>query len=325
MPIFSKRRPRGRPSHPDILTPAEWRVLEPLRTGRTNQEIADQLGLSHNTVKTHVSNMLAKLELEHRHELAAWHGAPAEASRAVPRRLSLAVPWVGRSAAIGGAVVAAALFVFAMQAMNQSGSSTGASALAPTASATEAPTEETPVETIGDPGRFPTGLPPVDETAVDVIDGDLDAMVARMEYDEAVCSSEDRPSYEWRCEDLGLPPGSIFSGLPTGGCDVTRTPIDSVPVVVGPMLEALGRLELWSIFEPMPQTTVTPATLALTFAAVSADGSGRVRPVLQVSMRDEAIVAMFRTSCLDDVPTPDLVSKWIVHPADLGHPVSATP
>lgn len=70
MQIFSKRRPRGRPSHPDILTPAEWRVLEQLRTGRTNQEIAGHLGVSHNTVKTHVSNMLAKLDVEHRHELA---------------------------------------------------------------------------------------------------------------------------------------------------------------------------------------------------------------------------------------------------------------
>ena len=35
-----QRNPRGRPRHPDVLTPAEWRVLEQLREGGTNAEIA---------------------------------------------------------------------------------------------------------------------------------------------------------------------------------------------------------------------------------------------------------------------------------------------
>ena len=30
----------GRPRQPDILTPAEWRVLEELRKGGTNAELA---------------------------------------------------------------------------------------------------------------------------------------------------------------------------------------------------------------------------------------------------------------------------------------------
>ena len=34
---------RGRPPHPGVLTPAEWRVLEELREGRTNAEIAVRL------------------------------------------------------------------------------------------------------------------------------------------------------------------------------------------------------------------------------------------------------------------------------------------
>ena len=41
-----ERNRRGRPRHPDILTPAEWRVLEELRDGGTNAEIAARLGLS---------------------------------------------------------------------------------------------------------------------------------------------------------------------------------------------------------------------------------------------------------------------------------------
>ena len=62
----------GRPRHPDVLTPAEWRVLEALREGGTNAEIAARLGVSANTVRYHVSNMLAKLELRDRRALAAW-------------------------------------------------------------------------------------------------------------------------------------------------------------------------------------------------------------------------------------------------------------
>ena len=67
-----ERNPRGRPRHPDVLTPAEWRVLEQLREGGTNAEIAARLGISLDAVKYHVSNMLGKLGLQGRHELAAW-------------------------------------------------------------------------------------------------------------------------------------------------------------------------------------------------------------------------------------------------------------
>ncbi len=79
-PLF--RRSRGRPPHPDILTPAEWRVVEEVRKGRTNPEIADALDLSPNTVKTHVSSALAKLGFAHRDQLATWEGRPAAAGRA---------------------------------------------------------------------------------------------------------------------------------------------------------------------------------------------------------------------------------------------------
>lgn len=62
----------GRPRHPDVLTPAEWRVLEELRRGGTNAEIAVRLGVSPDAVKYHTSNMLGKLGLDDRHELAGW-------------------------------------------------------------------------------------------------------------------------------------------------------------------------------------------------------------------------------------------------------------
>ncbi|MYA18160.1 MAG: helix-turn-helix transcriptional regulator, partial [Gammaproteobacteria bacterium] len=63
---------RGRPRHPDILTPGEWRVLEALRAGGTNADIGGRLGISADAVKYHISNMLGKLDLQSREELAAW-------------------------------------------------------------------------------------------------------------------------------------------------------------------------------------------------------------------------------------------------------------
>lgn len=66
-----ERRRRGRPRHPDVLTPAEWRVLEALRDGGTNAEIGARLGITADGVKFHISNMLSKLGLRNRRDLAA--------------------------------------------------------------------------------------------------------------------------------------------------------------------------------------------------------------------------------------------------------------
>ena len=48
------------------LTGQEMRVLERLAAGQSNKEIARTLGLSPNTVKTHVANLYAKLEVARR-------------------------------------------------------------------------------------------------------------------------------------------------------------------------------------------------------------------------------------------------------------------
>ncbi len=48
------------------LTGQEVRVLEQLAAGRSNKEIAQVLGLSPNTVKTHIANLFAKLEVRRR-------------------------------------------------------------------------------------------------------------------------------------------------------------------------------------------------------------------------------------------------------------------
>ncbi|WP_372785745.1 response regulator transcription factor [Phenylobacterium sp.] len=48
------------------LTGQEMKVLEHLAAGQSNKEIARTLGLSPNTVKTHIANLFAKLEVARR-------------------------------------------------------------------------------------------------------------------------------------------------------------------------------------------------------------------------------------------------------------------
>ncbi len=48
------------------LTGQEMKVLDALASGRANKEIARALGLSPNTVKTHLANLFAKLEVSTR-------------------------------------------------------------------------------------------------------------------------------------------------------------------------------------------------------------------------------------------------------------------
>src|SRR5436190_15853993 len=69
-------RTRGRPPHPDVLTPAEWRVVDAVRHGMTNAEIARRLHVSLDAVKFHVANAVGKLGVTNRTALKKWKGAP---------------------------------------------------------------------------------------------------------------------------------------------------------------------------------------------------------------------------------------------------------
>ena len=51
---------------PSPLTPRELEVLQLLTEGLTNAEIGERLGLSSRTIKTHVQNLLAKLDVPDR-------------------------------------------------------------------------------------------------------------------------------------------------------------------------------------------------------------------------------------------------------------------
>jgi DNA-binding CsgD family transcriptional regulator/catechol 2,3-dioxygenase-like lactoylglutathione lyase family enzyme len=68
------KRGRGRPPHPDILTPAEWGAVDAARHGMSNVEIARRRGVSRDAVKYHLANAIGKIGVSDRRELRAWDG-----------------------------------------------------------------------------------------------------------------------------------------------------------------------------------------------------------------------------------------------------------
>jgi len=64
--------PPQRPPTPDPLSARELEVLRLLAQGKSNREIAEQLVIAELTVRTHVSNILGKLQLASRTQAALY-------------------------------------------------------------------------------------------------------------------------------------------------------------------------------------------------------------------------------------------------------------
>jgi non-specific serine/threonine protein kinase len=74
-------RPRNRPRE---LSPREWEIAGVIAEGRSNREIARELVISESTVQRHVANILAKLGMHSRAELAVWTVAHKLTAAATP-------------------------------------------------------------------------------------------------------------------------------------------------------------------------------------------------------------------------------------------------
>jgi DNA-binding CsgD family transcriptional regulator/catechol 2,3-dioxygenase-like lactoylglutathione lyase family enzyme len=72
---------RGRPPYPDVLTEAEWRVVELLRHGLKTAGVAAALGISRDAVRGHARRARDKLGLPARGALRHWPGVRAGSLR----------------------------------------------------------------------------------------------------------------------------------------------------------------------------------------------------------------------------------------------------
>lgn len=66
---------------PNTLTPRECEILSKVANGDTNKQIAQAFYIAENTVKNHIKNLLEKLQLDNRVQLAAYavrHGLISE-------------------------------------------------------------------------------------------------------------------------------------------------------------------------------------------------------------------------------------------------------
>lgn len=70
------KRPRGRPRHPDALTPAEWRVADAVRHGLSRREIARLRGTSVDAVRFHLRSVAAKVGVAGAPGIRFWEGYP---------------------------------------------------------------------------------------------------------------------------------------------------------------------------------------------------------------------------------------------------------
>ena len=128
---------RGRPPYPGLLTPREQEVLDLLRQGLTNRQIAQRLHVSLATANYHVSEILSKLSVSSREEAAAlppstferrWLWLPAALAThlyAVPS--SFAVKLVG-AGIVGGAGLG--LLLLAVGLLTMDGRRSGTAPLA---------------------------------------------------------------------------------------------------------------------------------------------------------------------------------------------------
>ncbi|HLX35068.1 MAG TPA: LuxR C-terminal-related transcriptional regulator [Candidatus Limnocylindrales bacterium] len=86
------RRSRGRPPHPDVLTPTEWSVLDMYRHGLTRRTIAAMRGISEYGVRYHLRNIAGKLGVEGTTALRAWPGFPSTSAMASRRGRTMSEP-----------------------------------------------------------------------------------------------------------------------------------------------------------------------------------------------------------------------------------------
>lgn len=76
--------PAPEPEPPSPLTDREMQVLRSVAEGKPNKIIADELNLSHHTIKLHIHHVISKLGVNNRTEAAVWYLARPSSQQGAP-------------------------------------------------------------------------------------------------------------------------------------------------------------------------------------------------------------------------------------------------
>ena len=216
-----------RPTHLETrykhdLSPRQREVLERIARGKTNAEIADELGISLDGAKYHVREILAKLGVESREEAAAeWRRMRSPLGRL--RHLVLVgmggLPKSGPVLAAVGAVVVVAGVIGGLVLLASGGEEDAPAS--PEGTRTSVPAESPT------PRSRSTGIPEIDAVIDAVARGDVTALASAAKIQEIPCSALPAslcpgptvPGATARilpsaiCDDNPIPEGSVRSGL----------------------------------------------------------------------------------------------------------------
>jgi hypothetical protein len=299
-------------------------VLLLLRADRSNDEIAEALGVTLATARFHVSEIIGKLGVANRHEAASWR-RQHESNRSVWARAfapvtAIHIKWSTAAGALGASVIGGSLVLVALLVWGVGRASTqDRSTAAVGATCVRGPTY-TPVPTLG-PDQRKTPLPPdlrPDSTRMAEIDqGRKQAFESTRALIASGCDPRNLPMVAVSHED-GAPPQTFDEALQRADlvvtAHVTRTAFtiaegDSFPTAdtnlnIDVMLkgDAHGEITLYQIGGPIPQNggiieilKGDPVllrgddVLLLAQKRIGADGYWSLYPVGKYYIRDGAI------------------------------------
>ncbi len=209
-------RTRGRPRYPDLFTPAEQRVLSGLDRDLTYQQVADELGVSYDTVKYHVSNMLSKAEVASRTDLVRF-------ARNHPGRKWLRSGWLVRlaaSLAAGFAILMVIVVLVVHFATEDEADPAAGATEVPTTAATPSPsTPEAATATPGQSAVPKTGVSVVDAFIAAMLSGDTATLETLIDYGEIGCVAQaDGIGSPPICEP-GEAPGTLVKVIGFSNCE----------------------------------------------------------------------------------------------------------
>lgn len=242
----------------------EREVLDLIARGRTNAEIAEALGISFWTAKWHVAELISKLGVSSREEVAAYwrrEQQPIAGARRFARRVA-ALPLLAKAAAgIAAAGLAAGALVAALVIAGVGGDGEPpAEPASTTATPTSATTTATPTPDItAVPGALTwpetkrTGEPAVDAVIDAVISGDAARLQALLQLVPVRCDASSPPTVMPGCPEPITRPS-----YPSSGCeDLWRADFSLLPWET--QLRQLPRL--YAVYRRLPVAANPPSEL----------------------------------------------------------------